>query len=385
MKYPNIRFLSFDMLLGNEPNSIYHQLGVNLTSKDLGKDFFRMKEILDTFSLYNNSLVVGPDVNHVRDCIKRRNKNTRNDIQSIFSTKYWKTGAKMMIKKLYMKFYGYKKPKNKKCKAFKYLRNVVKYSKNTLDAITWHHYYLNGHSCTLNDFLNVDILNSLKQEVNELQNFLNNNRIDLPMWLGETSSAYGGGAPGLSDRYVAGFTWLDKLGLMASLNKNYQVIIRQTFYHGHYALIGEDLYPNPDYWVSLLYKRLVSNNVIRIRTLNDYWNGNSLRLYAHCSYQKKNSITIFGMNLSETPKAFRIDTKSNFRIDEVHHYILTPFEGQLTSREINLNDRPIRILANDSIPFLEPIITRKSQNHFTLPPFSMGFWVFMDSTDLICQ
>ena len=37
-----------------------------------------------------------------------------------------------------------------------------------------------------------------------------------------------------------------------------QVIIRQTFYHGCYAMVGEDLYPNPDFWISALYKRLVS-------------------------------------------------------------------------------------------------------------------------------
>ena len=36
------------------------------------------------------------------------------------------------------------------------------------------------------------------------------------------------------------------------------VIIRQTFYHGCYAMVGEDLYPNPDFWISALYKRLVS-------------------------------------------------------------------------------------------------------------------------------
>ena len=92
--------------------------------------------------------------------------------------------------------------------------------------------------------------------VKTIGTFLQQNGIQKPLWLGETSSAYSGGAKGISDRYVAGFLWLDKLGLAAYYN--YQVVIRQTFFHGCYALIGKDLYPNPDFWISALYKTLVS-------------------------------------------------------------------------------------------------------------------------------
>ena len=218
----------------------------------------------------------------------------------------------------------------------------------------------------------------------QLDKFLNNNRIKLPIWLGETSSAYGGGAPGLSDRYVAGFSWLDKLGLVASLNKNYQVVIRQTFYHGHYALIGDDFNPNPDFWVSVLYKRLVSRNVMKIHMSRNNQYDYFLRLYAHCSYKKPNSVTIFGVNLSEEPKTFKIHDDNHFKIDEVHHYILTPSKGDLTSRDINLNNHPIRILDDNTLPILKPIKTIESQNHFRLPPFGMGFWVFVNSTNLVC-
>ena len=86
------------------------------------------------------------------------------------------------------------------------------------------------------------------------------------LWLGETSSAYGGGAHGLSDRFVSCFNWLDKLGVAAS--NFYSVIVRQTFYHGSYALIDEALMPNPDYWVSLLYKQLVSHHHIHVQQKN---------------------------------------------------------------------------------------------------------------------
>ena len=57
--------------------------------------------------------------------------------------------------------------------------------------------------------------------VDTIGTFLRQNGIKKPIWLGETSSAYGGGAFGLSDRYVAGFLWLDKLGLAAL--HNYQI------------------------------------------------------------------------------------------------------------------------------------------------------------------
>jgi heparanase 1 len=130
-----------------------------------------------------------------------------------------------------------------------------------LDALTWHHYYLNGHLATLNDFLDPKVLNYLPKMFETVNFFLSKHEIKKPLWLGETSSAYGGGATGLSDRFVAGYQWLDKLGQSALFN--YQIIIRQTFYHGSYALIGEDLYPNPDFWISALYKKLVSNKVIK--------------------------------------------------------------------------------------------------------------------------
>lgn len=61
------------------------------------------------------------------------------------------------------------------------------------------------------------------------------NNSSKPLWNGETSSAYGGGASNLSDRYVAGFLWIDKLGISAKMG--IEVIIRQALVGGGYCLI----------------------------------------------------------------------------------------------------------------------------------------------------
>ena len=95
---------------------------------------------------------------------------------------------------------------------FKHCEKHNRKKESVLDALTWHHYYLNGHTATLQDFLDVQPLDYLPKMFKTVQKFLKKKKIAKPLWLGETSSAYGGGAHGLSDRYVGSFLWLDKLG-----------------------------------------------------------------------------------------------------------------------------------------------------------------------------
>jgi len=52
-----------------------------------------------------------------------------------------------------------------------------------------------------------------------MKNFLKSqNQTDVEIWLGETASAYNGGAFNFSNRYVSGLLWLNKLGLSAKYN-----------------------------------------------------------------------------------------------------------------------------------------------------------------------
>ena len=70
-------------------------------------------------------------------------------------------------------------------------------------------YYINGRTARVEDMMSRDVLDSLIEALTKLQDAVAAaGRASTPVWLGETSSCWGGGAPGLSDRYVAGFMWV---------------------------------------------------------------------------------------------------------------------------------------------------------------------------------
>ncbi|CAB1352930.1 unnamed protein product [Coregonus sp. 'balchen'] len=70
-------------------------------------------------------------------------------------------------------------------------------------------YYVNGRQTSLEDFLDPEVLNTLALKTRETVDLASPGK---KVWLGETSSAYGGGAKGLSDTFVAGFITSYKSG-----------------------------------------------------------------------------------------------------------------------------------------------------------------------------
>ena len=68
-----------------------------------------------------------------------------------------------------------------------------------------HSYYKNGRTAVLADFYNVSLLDSFIDNVMKTRKYADEYLPDVELWLGETSSTFGGGTPELSDAYVAGF------------------------------------------------------------------------------------------------------------------------------------------------------------------------------------
>uniref|UniRef100_A0A914E5Y4 Uncharacterized protein n=1 Tax=Acrobeloides nanus TaxID=290746 RepID=A0A914E5Y4_9BILA len=120
------------------------------------------------------------------------------------------------------------------------------------------------------------------QSVLELKNSFASYQ-NLPLWAGEASSCYNGGAENISDRYAASFLFTDMLG--ASAFYGLDKVLRQQWFDGywhngsfsHYALLDVNMRPNPDYWLAFLYKKLVGQQVYNVSTDST---DPHLRLYA---------------------------------------------------------------------------------------------------------
>ncbi len=66
-------------------------------------------------------------------------------------------------------------------------------------------YYLNGATAVLPDMFSVKVLDSFINEAKEANEYAMKYLPHTELWLGETSSCYGGGTPVLSSSFVSGF------------------------------------------------------------------------------------------------------------------------------------------------------------------------------------
>ena len=84
---------------------------------------------------------------------------------------------------------------------------VIKYMCRSLLSF-FPSYYGNGHTAVLPDCFDVDVLDTFLHLCQLTETLLQKYLPDAELWLGETSSFYGSGAPVLSSAYVAGFMYV---------------------------------------------------------------------------------------------------------------------------------------------------------------------------------
>nr|XP_053650141.1 heparanase-like isoform X2 [Cherax quadricarinatus] len=259
--------------------------------------------------------------------------------------------------------------------SLEFLRVFLGSLKINLTAVTWHQYYMDGRTAQVEDFLSPSLMDQFKWQITQVVSVRDQFSPGTPIWLTETSSAYGGGARGLSDAFVAGFLWLDKLGLAAALHGSggVELVARETLYESCYALIATDLVPNPDYWLSVLYKRLVGGRVLSLRLRGTQ---PTTRLYAHCLRNltgdyTPGSVVVFGMNLSKEPA--QVTLSGHLATSPLLQYLLQPPDGNLQSRQVMLNGRVLDVTSDGQLPDLMP--SSQPPGTLQIPATSLGFWV----------
>ena len=119
--------------------------------------------------------MIGPDVNNIHKCVPPDLASPNKHNYDIDWALQWA---------------------HKHCSVMQFLTKFLSTSENAVDAVTLHDYYLRGKVAVKDDFLSPVVMNTLKSRVELFKKAFP----ERTFWLGETGSASGGGAAGLSDR-----------------------------------------------------------------------------------------------------------------------------------------------------------------------------------------
>ncbi|XP_044801643.1 heparanase isoform X2 [Bubalus bubalis] len=319
----------------SKPNSFQRKAGIFINGRQLGEDFIEFHKLLGK-SAFKNAKLYGPDIGQPR----------RNTV--------------------------------------KMLKSFLKAGGEVIDSVTWHHYYVNGRIATKEDFLNPDILDTFISSVQKIFQIVEKIRPHKKVWLGETSSAFGGGAPFLSNTFAAGFMWLDKLGLSARMG--IEVVMRQVLFGaGNYHLVDGNFEPLPDYWLSLLFKKLVGNKVLMASVKGP--DRSKLRVYLHCTNTnhpryKEGDLTLYALNLHNVTK--HLELPHHLFNKQVDKYLIKPSGPDgLLSKSVQLNDQILKMVDEQTLPALteKPLHPGSSLG---MPPFSYGFFVIRNAKVAAC-
>lgn len=230
----------------------------------------------------------------------------------------------------------------------------------------------------------------------------------LPVYLEEMATQAGGGAEGLSNRFVSGFWFLHALGLagrMGIARVTRQDLAGWSFSSGvsHYTLVGPAGWvstatdglptPHPDWYLALLWRQLMGDRVLRVdmnvsETLNE-----TIAVHAWCSAAvprlgvrnrdaRGGSVTLGYLNLGKDSTRLHLGGGAASAAPEREEFFLTAPGGDMQADAVLLNGVPLRV-GRDGVLLEGPRVRGRlvmSGAPLVLPPQSYGF-VVLKSVD----
>jgi heparanase 1 len=244
----------------------------------------------------------------------------------------------------------------------------LKEAGHQVDVVTWHYYPQQSRRSPIatrrasaKKMLSPSFFNETDRWVTWVERYQEQFAPHAEVWLEETGNAQCGGEPGLSDRFIAGFWWLDLLGRLARSGQ--RVVMRQNLSGADYSLIHDDtLEPNPDYWNSLLWKRLMGAEVMQVELSK---RRPDLQVYAHRKNgELSKSVTVLALNTCRD-EIVALD----FGRNSLDVFLCTA--DDVMGRDVLLNGRMLETRADGSVPEFEPTIV--PSGILDLPPVSYAF------------
>ncbi|XP_076021774.1 inactive heparanase-2 [Genypterus blacodes] len=346
LKYSAGKKYNISWELGNEPNAYRSMVGRAVNSTQLAQDYIKLRTLLQSVRYYQRAHLYGPGAGRPR-------KN-----------------------------------------AILLLDGFMKNGGSVVDAVTWQHYFMDGRVNKVEDFLKTRLLDTLTEQITKVIKVVNSHDPGKKVWLGGLGPAWTGGTSNLSETYAAGFLWLNTLGMAAV--QGIDVVLRHSFFdYGYTHLVDQNFNPLPDYWFSLIFKRLVGPQVLAVRVAGLQRKPrpgrvirDKLRIYAHCtSFSNHNyargSITIYIINLHRSRK--KIKLAGTLRNKTVHQYLLQPYGTDgLRAKHIQLNGEKLLMVDNETFPELKPRALRAGRT-IAMPPLTIGFYVIKNINAYACR
>jgi heparanase 1 len=219
-----------------------------------------------------------------------------------------------------------------------------------LDAVSWHYYpqqSSRGRIATkragLHSMLSRRALDGIRTCLRKIGRALGDadkirsNLSPTENWITETGHALYGGEPGLSDTFVSTLWWLDELGLLA--REGASKVFRQSLVGSTYGLLDQTSFePNPDYYASFLWKRIMGERVYSPEA--DIPRNSRLRVYLHRSTVRK-QWTILLINLSRKKSERILLRNGNASERGITEKYLLQGNGGIRTRKLDLNGVPV--------------------------------------------
>jgi hypothetical protein len=212
---------------------------------------------------------------------------------------------------------------------------------------------------------------------------------DKPLVLSESAGASCGGCDNITNAFVGTLWFTAFLGEVTSMGYS-QFYRQQLFGNNGYSLVSttdEDAglsgyHPNPDYFLSILWRRLMGATVLKVTAKNAGAAGTKRlqRVYASCSpVGKRGAVTIAFANWASTACDIEWQLRGlKQRAATKHMYVLT--SDSLTSRRMRLNKGGWLVSAAQ----LEPKVISSSSSSVLAPAYSAGFVVLLDAIAPAC-